>query len=96
MEYDAARLVFEQLGAQPDLERLDERAEASVRAAGGLTGREVEVVRLTAAGLTNRDIAQRLFLSEKTVARHLSNIYIKLGIGSRAAATAWAYDHHLV
>ena len=96
MEYDAARLVFEQLGAQPDLERLDERADATVKAAGGLTGREVEVVRLAAGGLTNRAIAQRLFLSEKTVARHLSNIYTKLGIGSRAAATAWAYDHHLV
>ena len=96
MEYDAARLVFDQLGAQPDLERLDERADASVKAAGGLTGREVEVVRLAAAGLTNRAIAHRLFLSEKTVARHLSNIYTKLGIGSRAAATAWAYDHHLV
>jgi DNA-binding CsgD family transcriptional regulator len=96
MEYDAARLVFEQLGAQPDLERLDERAAATTRAVDGLTAREVEVVRLVAAGHTNRSIARRLFLSEKTVARHLSNIYTKLGIGSRAAATAWAYDHHVV
>jgi DNA-binding CsgD family transcriptional regulator len=96
MEYDAARLVFEQLGAQPDLERLDERAAATSRAVDGLTAREVEVVRLVAAGHTNRSIARRLFLSEKTVARHLSNIYTKLGIGSRAAATAWAYDHHVV
>ena len=65
-------------------------------ARGGLTAREVEVVRLVAAGHTNRGIAQQLFLSEKTVARHLANIYTKLDIGSRAAATAWAYDHHLV
>jgi DNA-binding CsgD family transcriptional regulator len=96
MEYDAARLVFEQLGAQPDVEQLDERAGAPVPTAGGLTAREVEVVRLVAAGHTNRAIARQLFLSEKTVARHLSNIYTKLGIGSRAAATAWAYDHHVV
>jgi DNA-binding CsgD family transcriptional regulator len=96
MEYDAARLVFEQLGAQPDLEQLDERSAAVTRAIGGLTAREVEVVRLVAAGHTNRGIADALFLSEKTVARHLSNIYTKLGIGSRAAATAWAYDHHVV
>jgi DNA-binding CsgD family transcriptional regulator len=96
MEYDAARQVFEQLGAQPDLERLDQRAAAPVRAVGGLTAREVEVVRLVAAGHTNKAIAQRLFLSEKTVARHLSNVYTKLDIGSRAAATAWAYDHHVV
>jgi DNA-binding CsgD family transcriptional regulator len=96
MEYDAARLVFEQLGAQPDLERLDERAVAPVRAVGGLTAREVEVVRLVAAGHTNKAIARQLFLSEKTVARHLSNVYTKLDIGSRAAATAWAYDHHVV
>jgi DNA-binding CsgD family transcriptional regulator len=96
MEYDAARLVFEQLGARTDLERLADRAVTSTRAAGGLTAREVEVVRLVAAGHTNRGIAQQLFLSEKTVARHLANIYSKLDVGSRAAATAWAYDHHLV
>jgi DNA-binding CsgD family transcriptional regulator len=96
MEYDAARLVFEQLGAQPDLERLGERLAGPTRAAGGLTAREVEVVRLVAAGHTNRAIARLLFLSEKTVARHLSNVYAKLDIGSRSAATAWAYDTHLV
>jgi DNA-binding NarL/FixJ family response regulator len=63
---------------------------------GGLTGREVEVVRLVAAGHTNRAIAGQLCLSEKTVARHLANIYAKLDVASRAAATAYAYDHHLL
>ena len=63
---------------------------------GPLTDREVEVVRLVAEGHTNRAIAARLFLSEKTVARHLANIYAKLDVPSRAAATAYAYDHGLV
>jgi DNA-binding NarL/FixJ family response regulator len=92
LEHDAARETFTRLGARPDLERLD--GTASPR--GGLTAREVEVLRLVAAGHTNRLIARELVLSEKTVARHLSNIYGKLGIGSRAAATAYAYDHRLV
>jgi DNA-binding NarL/FixJ family response regulator len=56
----------------------------------------VEVVRLVAKGLTNRGVAEELVLSEKTVARHLANIYTKLGIASRASATAYAYDHGLV
>jgi DNA-binding NarL/FixJ family response regulator len=62
----------------------------------GLTGREVEVVRLVAAGKTNKTIAAELFISEKTVARHVSNIYVKLGLSSRSAATAYAYEHDLV
>ena len=94
LEYDAAREAFARLGALPDLRRLE--ATTSNVAAGGLTPREVEVLRLVAAGRTNREIAVDLVLSEKTVARHLSNIYTKLGIGSRAAATAYAYDHQLV
>ena len=65
-------------------------------AAGPLTARETEVVRLVSAGLSNRDIAAELFISEKTVARHLSNIFTKLGLTSRAAATAYAYRHGLV
>ncbi len=64
--------------------------------AGPLTARETEVVRLVSAGLTNRDIATDLFISEKTVARHLSNIFTKLGLTSRAAATAYAYQHGIV
>ena len=66
------------------------------QAAGGLTAREVEVLRLVAPGKTNRAIAAELFISEKTVARHVSNIFTKLGLSSRAAATAYAYEHDLV
>jgi DNA-binding NarL/FixJ family response regulator len=65
-------------------------------AAGGLTAREVEVLRLVAAGKTNRSIAGDLFLSDKTVARHLANIFGKLGVSTRSAATAWAYEHDVV
>ena len=61
-----------------------------------LTAREVEVLRLVASGLTNKAIAAELYLSEKTVARHLSNIFAKLDLPSRAAATAYAYQHRLV
>jgi DNA-binding NarL/FixJ family response regulator len=96
MEFDAARWAFEGLGASPDLAALDRETSPAAASPDGLTGREVEVVRLAAAGLSNREIAVQLFLSEKTVARHLSNIYTKLGISSRAAATAYAYDHGLV
>jgi DNA-binding NarL/FixJ family response regulator len=91
LEHDAARETFARLGAAPDLDRLDGPVSA-----GPLTAREVEVLRLVAAGHTNRGIARELVLSEKTVARHLSNIYAKLAIGSRAAATAYAYDHGLL
>jgi DNA-binding CsgD family transcriptional regulator len=100
LEFEAARECFERLGAIPDLTRVDELAVAArppdAARPGGLTQREIEVVRLVAAGHTNRAIAGRLVLSEKTVARHLANIYAKLGVPSRAAATAYAYDHGLV
>ena len=68
----------------------------AARATGGLTAREVQVLRLVAAGKTNRAIAADLVLSEKTVARHLSNIFTKLGLSTRTAATAYAYEHRLV
>ena len=92
LEFDAARWWYEQLGARPDAERLAtaERPEC------GLTPRELQVLRLLATGTTNRSVANELYLSEKTVARHLSNIYGKLGVTSRSAATAYAYDHHLL
>ena len=97
MELDAARQVFERLSAGPDLARVAAlTGEAPSRAGSGLTAREVEVLRLVATGRTNRVIAAELFLSEKTVARHLSNIFTKLGVSSRAAATAYAYQHDLV
>jgi DNA-binding NarL/FixJ family response regulator len=97
MELDAARWAFQQLGAEPDITRLDELSRrADATAAGGLTAREVQVLRLVAAGKTNRAIAGDLFLSEKTVARHVSNIFTKLGLSSRSAATAYAYQHDLV
>jgi DNA-binding CsgD family transcriptional regulator len=95
MELDAARAVLAGLGAGPDLDRLDRLAGAAP-AAGGLTGRELEVLRLVAAGATNHAIASRLHLADKTVHRHVSNIYAKLGVSSRAAATAYAYQHRLL
>jgi len=96
LELSAARGVFEQLGAAHDVARIDSLVGPTEPTSGGLTGRELEVLRLVAAGKTNKAIARDLVLSEKTVARHLSNIFTKLGLSSRAAATAYAYEHHLV
>jgi DNA-binding NarL/FixJ family response regulator len=88
-ETDAARAVFESLGARPDLARLDGHHEL-------LSPRELEVLRMLATGATNRAIAEQLVLSERTVDRHVSNIYGKLGVSSRAAATAYAFERQLV
>jgi DNA-binding CsgD family transcriptional regulator len=97
MELDGARKVFEQLGARPDIERLDVLLKRTYgRAPGGLTVREVEVLRLVASGRTNRAIARELGLSEKTVARHVHNSLTKIGAPSRAAATAYAYENGLI
>jgi DNA-binding CsgD family transcriptional regulator len=94
VEFQAARAMFAELGATPRVAELD----ALRRDSGGspLTAREVEVLRLVASGLTNKAIAAELYLSEKTVARHLSNIFAKLDLPSRTAATAYAYQHRLV
>ena len=94
LEFQAARQTFEELGAAPDLERV--AAGGMRRAAGGLSPRENEVLTLVAAGKTNRAIAGELFISEKTVARHISNIFTKLRLSSRSEATAYAYKHGLV
>ncbi|MFI2435034.1 LuxR C-terminal-related transcriptional regulator [Streptomyces sp. NPDC018693] len=97
MELDAARAVFARLGAAPQLARVDRLSHraSGARAPGGLTPREVEVLRLVAGGATNREIAATLVISEKTVARHLDNMFTKLGVSTRAAATAYAYEHGL-
>jgi ATP/maltotriose-dependent transcriptional regulator MalT len=97
LEFDAARRSFRELGAMPDLSGLDKLSgHAGSSRAGGLTGREVEVLALVATGKTNRQIATDLVISEKTVARHISNMFTKLQLSSRAAATAYAYEHDLV
>ncbi|HEX6675510.1 MAG TPA: response regulator transcription factor [Actinomycetes bacterium] len=97
MELDAARTVLARLGAVPDLARLEGLAHGDAPArAHGLTSRELQVLRLLATGKTNRTIAAELFVVEKTVDRHVSNIFVKLGVSSRAAATAYAYQHRLL
>lgn len=98
MELDAACRVFAELGAAPDLARVNELLGRSAprRAVDGLTRREVEVLALAAVGKTNRAIADELFISDKTVERHLSNVFTKLGVSNRATAIAYAYEHELV
>jgi DNA-binding NarL/FixJ family response regulator len=97
LELENARRLFTLLDARPSLARLAEGTNrGTARRIGELSGREVQVLRLLAAGRTNRDIAQHLFISEKTVARHVSNIFDKLGVSSRAAATACAYQRNLI
>jgi DNA-binding CsgD family transcriptional regulator len=94
--FESAGALFEQLGAALDLRSLrDFTARATVLPAN-LTAREVEVLQLVAAGMTNRQIAVRMFLSEKTIARHLSNIFAKTNVSTRSAATAFAFAHDLV
>jgi DNA-binding CsgD family transcriptional regulator/tetratricopeptide (TPR) repeat protein len=97
LEIDAARSIFERLGAAPDIARID--SLMSGRPSGNthrLTPRELQVLRLIAAGMTNKAIASKLSLSEKTIDRHVSNIFAKLDVPSRAAATAFAYRHKLI
>jgi DNA-binding CsgD family transcriptional regulator len=104
LELESAREVFERLSAQPDLAAVD-AIDASLSPAAndtastgqrGLTERELQVLRLVASGKTNKAIARELSLSEKTVDRHVSNIFTKVDVSSRAAATAFAYEHKLV
>ena len=92
-ELDEATATFTALGAAADLRTL---AASRPSAPNGLTAREAEVLRCLAAGATNREIAAALVISEKTVARHLANIYTKLGVTTRTAAAAFAFTHHLV
>ncbi|MDV5145571.1 LuxR C-terminal-related transcriptional regulator [Streptomyces sp. SBC-4] len=98
LELGAARAVFERLGAVPDARRAAALLTGGKRhrLPGGLTAREAEVLRLVAGGGTNKDIAHALAISEHTVSRHLNNIFAKLDVSSRAAATAYAYAHDLL
>ncbi|CAN7687847.1 LuxR C-terminal-related transcriptional regulator [Phyllobacterium sp. LjRoot231] len=97
LEMAAARATFEQLGAAPDLARIDALTlSGQLGKRHGLTPRELQVLRLVSAGKSNGAIAAELFLSERTIERHVSNIFTKLDLSSRAAATAWAYEHKLI
>jgi DNA-binding CsgD family transcriptional regulator len=96
MEFDAAATVFARLGAAPDVARIEALTRRRAPAPAGLSAREVEVLRQVATGRSNREIAADLVLSEATVARHVSNILTKLGVRSRSAATAFAFEHRLV
>jgi DNA-binding NarL/FixJ family response regulator len=88
--------VFERLGALPDIAQLDTLGKAGAARDSGLTERELQVLRLLATGKTNKAIARELSLSEKTVDRHVSNIFGKAGVATRAAATAFAYERKLI
>jgi DNA-binding CsgD family transcriptional regulator len=92
MELEAADHDFRQLGAEPDIARVAALMGGS-RRADGLTDREIEVLAHVASGMTNREIAAQLAISDKTVARHLSNIFTKLDLPSRTAAAAYAFEH---
>jgi len=96
MEFDAATAVFARLGAAPEVTRLEALVRRPPAAPAGLTVREVDVLRRVATGRSNREIAADLVLSEATVARHVSNILTKLGVRSRSAATAFAYENGVV
>ncbi|HMJ14124.1 MAG TPA: LuxR C-terminal-related transcriptional regulator [Polyangiaceae bacterium] len=97
LELSAAGSVFEKLGALPDARQVQSLLAARpAPAAHGLTPRELEVLRWIASGKSNKEVARALFLSEKTVERHVSNIFQKLDVRSRTAATAHAYEHKLI
>jgi DNA-binding CsgD family transcriptional regulator/tetratricopeptide (TPR) repeat protein len=96
-EFDAARRSFEQLGAAHELKMLEALSGSTpAQVAGGLSPREVEILRLVAKGRSNREIASELVISERTVARHMSNIFNKLEVPSRTAASAFAFENNLV
>lgn len=95
LEFGTALRTFEKLGARPDADRVRGLAEPDKETGGLLTARETQVLGLLATGRTNRGIAKELRISEKTVARHLANIFIKIGVSTRSEATAYAFRHQL-
>jgi DNA-binding NarL/FixJ family response regulator len=96
LELDAAREAFFRLGAAPDVDRLDALTRTRGPSDHGLTAREVEVLRLVARGRSNKEIAAELVISERTVARHVQNIFAKLRVSSRAAASVFASERGLL
>ena len=84
-----AQSIYDQLGVEP-------AGICGSASPAGLTKRELEILTAIARGATNRQVAQQIFISEKTVARHLANIYAKLGVSSRTAAADWAHQHNLL
>ncbi|MCW9706786.1 response regulator transcription factor [Aliifodinibius sp. 1BSP15-2V2] len=97
IEISAARAVFQQLGATTDIHKVDSLIpKHESDKTHGLTPRELEVLQILATGKTNKEIANELFISERTVDRHVSNILGKFGVDSRAAATAYAYEHDMI
>ena len=94
-ELEAALATFRRLGAASDLEGVEAMLGGRSVRPDGLSPREVEVLGLLAAGKTNREIAGELGISERTVDRHVSNIYAKVDVSTRSAATAYAFEHHL-
>ena len=95
LELDAARADFERLNAAPDVYRLGTHDAPERSSSHGLTTREVDVLRLVASGQSNKQIAAALVISEHTVARHVQNIFAKLGVSSRTAAASFAFEHEL-
>jgi DNA-binding NarL/FixJ family response regulator len=95
-EFEAARAAFEGIGASRDARSAAEHIRDSTELPGGLSARELEVLRLVAGGKTNREIAAVMVISEHTVSRHLQNIFRKLDVSSRAAATAFVFEHGLI
>jgi DNA-binding CsgD family transcriptional regulator len=96
MELEVAHATFERLGARTDAARTAGLLRPATARPAGLSAREVEVLRLVARGRTNREVAAALSLSGHTVSRHLQNIFAKLGVTTRAAAAAFAFEHKLL
>jgi DNA-binding CsgD family transcriptional regulator len=96
LEFESARELFAELGAIPELRDLESLLQPGGPTPGGLSEREIQVLRLVAAGMTNHAIATHLYISERTVHRHVSNIFAKIGVNSRTAAAAYAVQRGLL